>query len=402
MDVLFVHNNFPAQFRSVATAIAQNPGMRVAAIGSRSATELEKIPVQRYSVDVNDVAEIHPFSRRFDAECRRAEQILYACTALLKQGFAPKNIVAHCGWGETLPLREVFPRSRIITYCEFYYRSQGLDVNFDPEFAGAGLDACVSLQLKNAATLLSLVESDNGIAPTLWQKSIYPTELQDKISVLHDGIDTDLASPNPNAVLELPNGRRLNRSNEVITFVARNLEPLRGYHIFMRALPEILRKRPNAQVVVIGDDKVSYGAAAPSGTSWRRVFFDEVAPKIDRARVHFLGPVPYSTYLKALQISGAHIYLTYPFVLSWSLLEAMSTGCLVIGSDTGPLQEVIEKDRNGLLTPFFDYDGLADKVIRALANPRAYESMRTAARQTAIDRYSIHRCVPNLVEFITR
>jgi glycosyltransferase involved in cell wall biosynthesis len=401
MDILFVHNNFPAQFKSVASALTQLPGIRVAAIGSRSAVEMERVKLQRYALAPTDVAETHPFARRFDVECRRAEQILYASTALVKQGFAPKTVVAHCGWGETLPLREVFPGARIITYCEFYYRSQGLDVNFDPEFGALGLDACVSLQLKNAATLLSLIESDNGIAPTLWQKTTYPAELQDKISVLHDGIDTSIVVPDAGAVLDLPNGRRLRFGEEVVTFVARNLEPLRGYHILMRALPEILRRRPNAQIVIVGDDKVSYGAAPPPGRTWKGIYLDEVAGRIDRNRVHFLGPVPYSTYLRVLQVSAAHVYLTYPFVLSWSLLESMSAGCLVVGSDTGPLQEIIDGD-NGMLMPFFDVDGLAGKVCHVLANQRSLGPMRVAARQTAVDRFSIERCVPNLVEFVSR
>jgi glycosyltransferase involved in cell wall biosynthesis len=401
MDILFVHNNFPAQFKSLVAALTLSPNVRVAAIGSRSASEMESVRLQRYSVTATDIGDTHPFARRFDVECRRAEQILYASTALVKQGFAPNTVVAHCGWGETLPLREAFPRARIITYCEFYYRSQGLDVNFDPEFGGLSLDAGVGLQLKNAATLLSLVESDGGIAPTLWQKSIYPQELQDKISVLHDGVDTQLAVPDRNAALVLANGQRLTRSQEVVTFVSRNLEPLRGYHIFMRTLPEILKRRPNAQIVIIGDDKVSYGAAPPPGRTWKSVFLDEVADRIDRRRVHFLGPVPYSTYLKALQISSAHVYLTYPFVLSWSLLEAMSAGCIVIGSDTGPLQEVVDRS-NGILLPFFDVDGLAAKICHALANQAALEPMRAAARKTIVDRYSVDRCVPNLVEFVSR
>jgi glycosyltransferase involved in cell wall biosynthesis len=375
--------------------------MRIAAIGSRSATDIERVKLQRYQLMPTDVAETHPFARRFDVECRRAEQILYASTALVKQGFSPRTVVAHCGWGESLPLREAFPQARIITYCEFYYRAQGLDVNFDPEFGNLSLDARVGLQLKNAATLLSLIESDDGIAPTLWQKSIYPAELQDKISVFHDGIDTYAVRPDASASLSLPNGQRLTRDNEVVTFVARNLEPLRGYHIFMRAVPEILRKRPDAQIVVIGDDKVSYGAAPPSGRTWKRIFLDEVASRIEQKRVHFLGPVPYATYLKALQVSSAHVYLTYPFVLSWSLIEALSAGCIVIGSDTGPVQEVIDGE-NGMLQPFFDIEGLAAKVVHALANQRALEPMRVAARRTAVDHYGTDRCVPNLVDFIAR
>lgn len=401
MDILFVHNSFPAQFKNLVSNLAGQPNVRVAAIGSRGATDMERVRLQRYDVTPVASATTHPFARRFDVECRRAEQILYASTALTRQGFNPNVVVAHCGWGETLPLREAFPRSRILTYSEFYYRSQGLDVNFDPEFGALSLDAAVGLQLKNAATLLSLIESDEGIAPTLWQKSTYPAELQDKITVLHDGVDTLKVQPDAAAVLPLPDGRRLTRGQEVVTFVARNLEPLRGYHIFMRAVPIILRQRPEAQVVIIGDDKVSYGAAPPAGKTWKQIFLQEVAGQIDRRRVHFLGPVPYATYVKALQVSAAHVYLTYPFVLSWSLIESMSAGCVVIASDTGPLHEVID-GRNGMLVPFFDIEGLAGKVVRALANPSHFNEMRIAARNAANDNYSLEICVPKLVDFILR
>lgn len=401
MDILFVHNNFPAQFKGLAAALTRYPGARVAAIGSRGSSEMDRVTLQRYTVPPADVADTHPFARRFDVECRRAEQILYAATALIRQGFNPNVVISHCGWGETLPLREAFPRARIITYCEFYYRSHGLDVNFDPEFGMLSLDACVSLQLKNAATLLSVIESDDGIAPTLWQKSSYPPELQSKIAVLHEGVDVNAVRPDANAVLALPDGRTLARGQEIVTFVARNLEPLRGYHIFMRAVPEILRQRPNAHIVIVGDDKVSYGAAPPPGSSWKAIFRDEVARRIDPARVHFLGALPYATYIKMLQVSSVHVYFTYPFVLSWSLIESLSAGCVVIGSDTGPLQEVID-GQNGMLVPFFDIEGLANRVCHVLANQRAYEPMRAAARATAIDRFSVETCVPRLIDFVAR
>ncbi len=169
---------------------------------------------------------------------------------------------------------------------------------------------------------------------------------QDKISVLHDGIDTDLAKPEPNAEFRLASGRRLTAGDEIVTFAARNLEPLRGYHIFMRALPHILRERPNAEVVIVGGNGTSYGAPPPTGKTWQSVFLDEVAGRIDTRRLHFAGHLPYQSYLKVLQISSAHVYLTYPFVLSWSLLEAMSAGCLVIGSDTAPVRDVLD-DSNG-------------------------------------------------------
>jgi len=400
MDILFVHDSFPAQFKGLAAALTLYPSIRVAAIGALGATDMERIALQRYSVTAPDVAATHPFARRFDLDCRRAEQILAAATALVRQGFKPNVVVANCDRGEALPLREAFPRARIITYCEFYFRSHGLDVNFDPEFGSLGLDAGVGLQLKNAATLLSVVESDAGIAPTLWQRSTFPTELHSKISVLHQGVDTHTIRPDANAMLTLPSGLKMSRGTEVVTFAARNLEPLRGYHVFMRALPQILRQRPNAHIVIIGDDKASHGAPPP-GASWKTIFHKEVASRLDPKRVHFLGPVPHANFIKALQVSAAHVYLTYPFVLSGSLIEALSAGCVVIGSDTGPLHEVID-GHNGMLVPFFDVEGLAARVCRVLANQRAFEPMRAAARATAVNRYSIETCVPRLVDFVAR
>jgi glycosyltransferase involved in cell wall biosynthesis len=185
-----------------------------------------------------------------------------------------------------------------------------------------------------------------------------------------------------------------------VTFVARNLEPLRGYHQFMRALPRVMAERPQAQIIVIGGDGASYGALPPRGKTWKSLFFDEIADRIDRDRVHFAGRLPYSDYLRALQISSAHVYLTYPFVLSWSLLEAMSAGCLVIGSDTAPVREVLN-DQNGLLVPFFDNDQLSDRVIEALAFPHRFHSARLQARQTILDQYDLARiCLPKMMAFV--
>jgi glycosyltransferase involved in cell wall biosynthesis len=239
--------------------------------------------------------------------------------------------MAHPGWGETLPLRTIFPDARIFLYCEFFYGMKGRDVGFDPEFPESGADGHVALHLKNASTLLALADCDFGISPTTWQRSTFPKDYQKKITVIHEGVDADIVKPASDAVLRLPSGLELRASDEVVTFVARNLEPMRGYHCFMRALPRIMSVRPQAQIVVIGGDSVSYGASPPQGTTWKSVFFDEIADNIDRKRIHFTGRLTYSDYLSALQISSAHVYLTYPFVLSWSLLEAMSAGCVVIG-----------------------------------------------------------------------
>jgi glycosyltransferase involved in cell wall biosynthesis len=400
MNVLFVHNNFPAQFLHVARALVEDQNARVAAVGSGTARALKGVRLAKYSLNDADVSATHPFARRFDLECRRAEQVLYALSSLASAGFRPDVVVGHPGWGETLPLRTFFPQARLIVYCEFFYGVDGRDVGFDPEFPETGTDGHVALHLKNASSLLALADADCGVSPTAWQRSTFPKEFQSKISILHEGIDTDLAKPKADATFRLASGRALTRSDEVVTFVARNLEPVRGYHIFMRALPRILAERPQAEVLVIGGDGVSYGAAPPPGKTWKSLFLDEVAAQIDEKRVHFTGPLPHREYLSALQVSSAHVYLTYPFVLSWSLLEALSAGCLVIGSDTPPVREVIDGE-NGVLVPFFEPDQLAERVIEALADPRRFHPLRANARRTVLDRYDLKRiCLPKLVALL--
>lgn len=402
MNFLFVHNNFPGQYQHVVRALARDPKARIVAIGSSTSQEMSGVRLLKYSLSNVDVSASHPFARRFDMECHRAEQVLYALSSLASSGFAPDIIMAHPGWGETLPLRTIFPAARILLYCEFFYGMQGRDVGFDPEFPETGADGHVALHLKNASSLLALSDCDFGVSPTNWQRSTFPKEYQSKITVIHEGIDADVVKPDPDAVLRLPSGLELRRSDEVVTFVARNLEPLRGYHRFMRALPRIISARPQAQVVVIGGDGASYGALPPQGTTWKSLFFDEVAEHIDRKRIHFAGRLPYRDYLTALQVSSAHVYLTYPFVLSWSLLEALSAGCLVIGSDTPPVREVLNNE-NGLLTPFFDTEQLAERVTEALTFPRRFRSVRARARRTILDQYDLARiCLPKMMAFIQK
>lgn len=402
INVLFIHNNFPGQFAHLARALVRDTKMRVAAIGSSTSQAISGVELARYSLQNINLSTTHPFARRFDMECYRAEQVLYALSSLKAADFVPDIVVAHPGWGETLPLRTVFPNARIILYCEFYYGAQGRDVGFDPEFPESGTDGHVALSVKNASTLLALAGCDDGISPTEWQRSTFPSEYRDKIKLIHEGVDVDVVKPNFDAVLGLPSGKTLKCSDEVITFVARNLEPLRGYHVFMRALPRIMAKRPNAHVVVIGGDSVSYSASPPEGTTWRSLFYEEIADQIDAKRIHFMGRVPYSDYLSALQISSAHVYLTYPFVLSWSMLEALSAGCLVIGSDTAPVREVLNKD-NGLLIPFFDIEMLAERVIEALAHPRRFRLVRQRARQTILDQYDLARiCLPKMMKLLQK
>ena len=223
------------------------------------------------------------------------------------------------------------------------------------------------------------------------------------IEVIFDGVDSDKVTPDPAAMVQLPGGHVLRAGDEVLTFVNRNLEPYRGYHTFIRALPEVLAARPGAQVVIVGGDDVSYGPAPRDGRRWKDIYLDEVRGRIDASRVHFLGKVPYGTFLSLMQVSRAHAYLTYPFVLSWSMVEAMSAGALVIGSDTAPVREVIRHGENGLLVDFFDVAAWSQTLITALAEPERFAPLRAAARQTVLDRYDLRRiCLPRMIEMVER
>ncbi|MGB7269046.1 MAG: glycosyltransferase, partial [Albidovulum sp.] len=263
-------------------------------------------------------------------------------------------------------------------------------------------NARMATTARRAHIIQSMLDADAGLAPTRWQAATFPPELRAKITVLHDGIDTDEVCPNPAARLPIPGTNLIVKSgDEVLSFVNRNLEPYRGYHIFMRALPAVLAARPNAQVVILGGDQQSYGRAPEKGKTWKQIFLDEQGGGIDRSRVHFLGKVPRRDFLALMQITRVHAYMTYPFVLSWSMIEAMAAGALVIGSATGPVQEVIKDGKNGRLVDFFDVPGWSQALIRALGDPGADDPLRAAARQTAIETYDLRRqCLPGLIEFV--
>ncbi|MBT0963457.1 glycosyltransferase family 4 protein [Denitromonas iodatirespirans] len=406
MRFLFVHQNFPGQFRHVAQALAEDPRHEVVGIGDVRTVKPgramhPRLQVVAYPSPRGGGQQTHPYLRNFEGQVRRGQKLFRAAMQLKATGFVPDVVVVHPGWGEALFLRELFPAARHIHYCEYFYRADGGDVGFDPEFP-VTVDGRAGVHVKNSAQLLGLTQCDAGISPTLWQRSRYPAEYQPRIRVLHEGIDTARARPDAQAVLAV-GGRRFRAGDEIVTFVARNLEPYRGFHGFMRALPGLQALRPAAQILIVGGDEVSYGRRLPAGESYRQKYRAEIADRIDASRIHFLGKLPYDDYLKVLQVSAAHVYLTYPFVLSWSMLEAMACGCLVVASATAPVQEMIVDGENGLLTDFFDADMLARKVAGALADPQAHAPIRARARAFVVQNHDLRtHCLPAWVDFLTQ
>lgn len=341
-------------------------------------------------------------SAALESKVRRGESAANALVALHQEGFRPDLVFAHPGWGEALFVKNLFPAAQLLVYAEYYYGAPHGDTAFDPEFSTPSLRQRQRNTLKNTHLLHALSECDRALSPTQFQRSQHPPWAQSNISVIHDGIDTTRFRPDPQARVTLRSaGVTLSAGEEVITFVARQLEPYRGYHIFMRSLPLLQQLRPKARIVIVGADGVSYGAPPPKGDTWKSIFHKEVQAGLDNSRIHFVGRVPHGVLTQLLQISAAHVYLTYPFVLSWSLLEAMSIGCLVVASDTAPVREVIDHGRNGLLTDFFDPSALARTVAHALENQNELKPLRLAARQAMVDRYDLHtRCLPQQLDFM--
>jgi glycosyltransferase involved in cell wall biosynthesis len=405
MKILFIHQNFPGQFKFLAPALAK-AGHEVVAMTMQKVQPgaWQGVRLVPYTAERGSTPKVHPWVSDFETKVIRGEACFRAALALRAQGFTPDVIVAHHGWGESLFLKDVWPQARLGVYCEFFYHAQGADTGFDPEFPAHDEGEVCRLRLKNLNNLLHFETADAGISPTRWQASTFPEPFRSRITVVHDGIDTNALMPNPQVSLTLNGQLKLTRDDEVVTFVNRNLEPYRGYHVFMRALPQILAQRPRARVLIVGGDDVSYGARPPDGRKWRDIFAAEVRPRIsdaDWARVHFLGNLAYPAFVALLQLSRVHVYLTYPFVLSWSLLEAMSVGCTIVASDTAPLREAIDHDVTGRLVDFFDGDALAGQVCELLQDALVSRRLGGQARAFAQLNYDLHAaCLPRQLAWV--
>jgi len=412
MNILFIHQHFPGQFKFLAPALVdKGHTVRALCITPEKTFSAAGVGVYQYQTDRGTTPNIHPWVMDLETKVIRAEACYKAAMKLKESGYKPDLIMAHIGWGESLFIKEVWPDAKLVIYGEFYYHASGADVGFDPEFATPDGIAC-AMRAKNLNNIAHFDLADATISPTEWQKSTFPEPFRSKITVVHDGIDTDQLLPNPKATLTVTVGKNkplvLTRKDEILTFVNRNLEPYRGYHTFMRALPAILKDRPNLKVLIVGGDQVSYGAAPDPNIygklSWKEIFANELRPQLSKTQwqqLIFVGHVPYEYFVPLLQISTAHVYLTYPFVLSWSLLEAMSMGCAIVGSDTAPVQEVIKHNHNGLLVDFFKPHELASAVTELLDDPALREKLGAAARKTIVEQYDLKTvCLPKVLGFV--
>ncbi len=406
MKILFIHQNFPGQFKHLAPALAKHGHDTVAlTLRVEKPTKWNGVRVLPYKLKPRAAQNTHPWLVDFDTKVTRAEACYHAAVQLREQGFTPDLIIAHPGWGESLFLKDVWPKAKMAIYCELYHKAEyphtGFDKEFQPEIRAT---EAMRLRLKNVNNHEHFDIADAGISPTAFQADTFQPEFRDKITVCHDGIHTDVLTPDSAARLTLPTGETLTRKDELITFVNRNLEPYRGYHVFMRALPRLLKERPNARVLIVGGDDVSYGARPPKGQTWKQIFIDEVRGQIpdqDWARVHFLGRIPYDQFQSLLKVSRVHVYLTYPFVLSWSLFETMSVQGALVASKTASVEEAIIHGQNGRLVDFFDKDALVEEVTRLLDNASEREELGRAARKLIVNNYDLASiCLPKQLSWV--
>tara|TARA_Y100001935_G_scaffold121437_2_gene100448 strand:+ start:11791 stop:13029 length:1239 start_codon:yes stop_codon:yes gene_type:complete len=399
-NILFVHQHFPGQFKHIAKELSKNNNVHSISLHNRT---IEGVTHHQYFPSKGESTTTHILAKEWEVKIIRAEGCANKAYELKNNGFNPDLIIGHPGWGELLFLKEVWPSTKILSYLEFHYSLYGYDIGFDDE-ESKDLDEVFTrrkLILRNSALTSQYENSDYFITPTEFQKSIFPDEIKSKLNVIHEGIDTDRFIPSDKEQLKVADFD-LSKEKKIILFVNRNLEPYRGYHIFMRSLPGIFREHPDALVIIVGGESVSYGKKPEKGTTWRQKFFEEVKDSIDVNRVVYTGYITdHRNLTKLMQMATVQVYLTYPFVLSWSLLESLSCGLLVIGSNTSPVKEVITDGENGIIVDFFDYENISKKVNEVLSNPSSFDTMRKNARKKMIKNYDLKKiCLPKTLNLI--
>lgn len=393
---LFIHNGSPGRFAFIGQALAEH-GWACKLINGPGGRDIPGVEAIRWETPPGATPEGRGPRARINRDLAWGAAAARTARELREAGFRPDVIIGHPGWGEMLFLHHIFPQARQIQLAEFFYHADTADVGFDPEFSPppATLNSALATEAKNFGLAASYVHAHRLVAPTPYQASLLPPALQRQVHVIHEGVDTEIARPR-SASLRFSGGLTLKGDEPLITFVNRTFEPLRGVHVFMRALPALMKAVPEARVIMIGADSGEcYGPTPPAGTTWLQHFRSELGGQLDYSRIHFPGQVSYPQLLDVLSLSTAHVYFTYPFVLSWSLLDAMACEALIVGSDTAPVRDVIRHDENGRLVSFFDVEALSRTLIEACQRPEAFARLRRAARETVVQRYDRAKvCLP--------
>jgi glycosyltransferase involved in cell wall biosynthesis len=396
MKLLFLHPNQPSQFKAPAIEFAKDPANEVVMLSQKNLeVPLPGAQVIGFGGRIPADSRPHPFAKKFNDGCHRARDVAVACLRLKQRGFTPDVVVAHSGWGDGMYLRSIFPDAPMLAYMEFWFQPRGADLGFDPS-RSPGAEVLATRTTDNAIHATNFFNADWCITPTFWQKSVHPRDMHGRISVLHEGVDTERVAPGPGQRFELPSGRVLDPSkDEIITHVERHFDRYRGFPTFLQSLDRILRERPNAHVVVVGKEGLGY--SGPKKGHFEQMIQDT---PFDRERVHFVGYLSYEKYVRLLQVSSVHVYLTFPFVLSWSFMEAMSAGCAIVASDSAPVREMANDGEHCLMFDFFDPQALADRVLQLLADRPLAAKLGAAARQRMVEQFDSRLLQPRMSQLI--
>lgn len=398
MRILFLHPNFPAQFRHLAVALAKDSANQVVFGTARKEGSLPGVYKALYQTSRTAHPQTHHYVQPLENAVLQGQAVYRLSEQLKAQGFVPDLVYGHSGWGPTLLIKDIFPKAELLCYFEWFYHAHGSDADFDPNDP-INADDEARIRLKNAPILIDLYSCDRALSPTYWQRQQFPTEYHNKINVLHDGVDTEFFQPQPGAKLVIPRlNLDLQNIPEIITYVARGMEPYRGFPQFMESVALLQQRRPKCHVIIVGENRVAYGKNLPNHQTYKDLMLSQL--DIDLDRIHFTGLLPYSEYLQVLQSSIVHIYLTRPFVLSWSMLEALATGCLVVASDTAPVTEVIQDGVNGLLVDFFSPQAISNRVEEVFQHPTRMAAIRLQARETIIKHYNLAKLLPKHLEWM--
>lgn len=389
MNIIFIHRSFPAQFRYIATALSIDSCNNVVFITEEERNEIQGINKILYKTKKRDLSASNPYSYMYQEAITQGEAVLEELVKLKQSGFKPDLIYGFSSWGGAMFVKDVFPDVPFLCYFEWYRNPEGADVGFDGNIPDEFQRA--EIRCNNSHVLSQLESCDFGISPTRWQKAQFPTAYHDKIAVVHDGIDTGRCAPDKYAkFLIKENNLELSTNDEIITYGTRGMEPYRGFPEFMEAVEKLQKLRPNAHFVVAGQDIVCYGQPLNSGT-YKELMLNKL--DLDLNRLHFVGELSFVDFVRLLQVSSVHVYLTYPFVLSWSILNAMATGCTIVASDVEPVREVIQDGVNGLLVDHFDIDKLVEKIEYALSKKEEMLNIRENARNAVLSKYALENCL---------
>lgn len=395
MNILFLHRNFPAQFRHIVPAFANNPENNVVFITNNDTDIMKNVKKAVYKLKRTVPDNCHRYLRFMEESVIHAQATAEAAIAVKNTGFVPDIIYGHT-WGQTMYMKDVFPDVPLLCYFEWFYNINGADVGFDG--IKPDIDEAAKLRTKNAHLLIDLYSCDYGISPTKFQASQFPKEFQNKIKILHDGVDTDFCCPDENATFTVKEKNlTLSANDEVVTYATRGMEAYRGFPEFMKAAERLLKKRPNLHIVIAGEDRVCYGPKL-AGTTYKQLMLKNL--DLDLNRLHFVGALPFYEYVNLLRISSAHVYLTYPFVCSWSMLDSMSCACPLIASNTAPVTEFVKDGENGLLFDFYDIDEQVTKIEFALDNKSLMKPVRENARRTIVENYALKDLLPEHIKYI--